>query len=307
MGTGIAIIVVNYGSSRLVDVNLAATHSACPEAEVVVVDNFSTLPEREAITEVCARRGWNLVTLERNTGFGGGMNAGVARALSLGASELLLINPDATIDAGSMAALRRAVDGEELVAASPVVEDAAGRTWFAGVDLYLADGTMRNPARRAEFPEAERIGWLSGACLWMRGDVWEAVGGFDEEYFLYWEDVDLSARLLNAGVRLEVVKTARALHDEGATHRSLEQRVEAKSELYYYYNIRNRMLFAARHLGPEGVRAWQRSSWSAAKAILLRGGRRQFLRPVAPLRAAFRGLRDGRRIARAALRGGTAA
>ena len=302
MNGTLAVVVVNYGSSALVDSNLGATAEDAVPAHVIVVDNFSTAEERGQITALCARRGWDLVAPADNTGFGTGMNAGVRRALELGATELLLLNPDARIDAASIDALRAAVAGAERTMASPVVRSPDGRVWFGGLDLYLADGTIRGIGRRADFPGAERIEWLSGACLWITREVWELIGGFDDEYFLYWEDVDLSARLLAAGGEVVVVPDAVAWHDEGGTHRGAGQRAEAKSETYYYYNIRNRMLFAARHLDDDGIRAWKRTSLRAAKAILLRGGRRQFLRPVPPLRAAYRGLRDGRRIAAEAIR-----
>ncbi|HWV50854.1 MAG TPA: glycosyltransferase family 2 protein, partial [Microbacterium sp.] len=273
----LAVVVVNYGSSALVDSNLGATVDDAAPAHVVVVDNYSTPGERDRITALCARRGWELIAPADNTGFGAGMNAGVRRALELGASELLLLNPDARIDGASIDALRAAVAGPGRTMASPIVRSPDGRVWFGGLDLYLADGTIRGIRRREDFPGAQRIEWLSGACLWITRDVWELVEGFDDDFFLYWEDVDLSARLLAAGGEVVVVPDAVAWHDEGSTHKGAGQRAEAKSETYYYYNIRNRMLFAARHLDDVGIRAWRRTSLRAAKAILLRGGRRQFL------------------------------
>ena len=150
------------------------------------------------------------------------------------------------------------------------------------------------------------VPWLSGACLLVSRELWGRVGGFDEDYFLYWEDVDLSVRVSRAGGRLVVERTATAVHDEGGTQRldvpgdpldvgSSRSGVASrgKSEAYYYYNIRNRLLFAAKHLEPRDRRRWTRTSYAGAKQILLRGGRRQFLRPVKPMRAAIRGSLDG--------------
>ncbi|WP_372966777.1 glycosyltransferase family 2 protein [Microbacterium sp.] len=292
----LGIIVVNYGSSQLLEKNLTATARAVPTASIVVVDNFSSAQERDRVEVLCAAQGWRLVAMPDNAGFGGGVNAGALVAFGdLGVTDILLLNPDAHIDAASIDALADATaDGMTL--ASPRVEDEHGRTWFAGMDVYLADGSMGGPRRRREQPDAERMPWLSGACLWFSRRLWDSVGGFHDAYFLYWEDVDISVRASRAGARLVVVEGALAVHDEGGTHRSASQRPEEKSELYYYYNIRNRLLFAGLLLEPEDAEAWSRSAARNAWQVLLRGGRRQFLRPLPPLRAAWRGVRDGKRL-----------
>lgn len=292
----LGIIVVNYASADLLAENLTATAAAVPDARIVVVDNRSTSEERARVEALSVANGWRLVPLDDNAGFGGGVNAGAAVAFDeLGVTDILLLNPDARIDGSSVGALAAATaDGPSV--ASPRVEDAAGRVWFAGMDVYLDDGSMGGPRRRREQADARRLPWLSGACLWFTRDAWELTQGFDDAYFLYWEDVDISVRAARAGARLLVVDDALAVHDEGGTHRATSQRPEAKSELYYYYNIRNRLLFAGLLLDETDAAAWSRTAWRNARQVLLRGGRRQFLRPVAPLRAAWRGVRDGRRL-----------
>lgn len=297
----LAFVVVNYASSALLAENLVASAAAAPHAEVVVVDNRSSTAERLRITELAQASHWRLLAMEENAGFGAGVNAGAAAAFAGGATDILVLNPDARIDRESIARLGTAAQADRLTIASPVVKDPTGRVWFGGLDLYLDDGTIRAPRRRSEHPGSAHVEWLSGACLWITREAWAVVGGFDDEYFLYWEDVDLSRRAAARGVRLAVVTDAVAIHDEGGTQRSRDQRPEAKSEAYYYYNIRNRLLFAAGHLDAEGIRRWRRTARRNAWQVLLRGGRRQFVHPVRPLRAAWRGLRDGRRIARTAL------
>lgn len=301
----LAIIVVNFGSSELLANNLVETAAGIADAEVFVVDNWTDQAERHRVASLAAKQAWHLVAMGANAGFGGGVNAGARYAFDGGATDILVINPDARIDAPSVRALAESTVQNRMAVSSPVVRDPGGRVWFAGLDLYLADGTVRAPRRRREYPGAKRIEWLSGACLWITREIWSATGGFDDEYFLYWEDIDFSHRVTAAGGILQVVPEATAIHDEGGTHRGSEQRPEAKSQIYYFYNIRNRMLYAAKHLGPTEIRHWKRTAPRNAWQILLRGGRRQFLRPAAPLGAAWRGLRDGRRIARAVLSQGT--
>lgn len=297
-----AVVVVNFGSHDLVEANVVPVARHTPDVLVVVVDNFTTPTERAAVADLAARHGWAAVLSEGNAGFGGGVNRGVATALELGAESFLLLNPDATIDAESLRHLRTVVADDPLALVAPTVVRPDGSVWFAGADLCLDTGQMRSRRRRGEArardarpPRLEE--WLSGACLMVSAQLWRRLGGFDEEYFLYWEDVDLSHRAVAAGGRLVVDSVARAVHDEGGTQQPGGGR--AKSAGYYYFNIRNRLLFAARHLDDEDLRRWVRTTLPAAREIVLRGGRRQLLRPRGPLGAAYRGTRDGLAIARA--------
>ena len=296
----LAVIVVSYASASLLAQNLVRTAAAAAPALVVVVDNPSTDVERDAVRSLAEEHGWVLVAPATNLGFGGGVNAGVAAALRLGARDLLVLNPDAHIDAASVRALRGAADDDGLAMLAPVIRTAEGDPWFAGADVYLEDGATRSWAQRERFPRGERWEWLSGACLWIPEEAWGLAGGFDEDYFLYWEDVDLSRRLVERGGRLRLVPEATAVHDEGGTHRDAGQGGRAKSSVYYYFNIRNRMLFAVKHLDRSGVERWSGHVLSSARDVLLRGGRRQFLHSMLPVRAAWRGVADARRIVRSA-------
>lgn len=302
MTTALAIVAVSYGSTALLEHNLTRVAEEVPEAAVIVVDNRSSDTERKAAEQLTSERGWALVAPDDNLGFGGGVNLGIERARALGHRDFLVINPDATINAASVKELEVVTRADRTTLAAPVIKTPTGTVWFAGLDLYLRDGTIRAPRRRSLHPDEPHVEWLTGACLWITEEVWAATGGFDHDYFLYWEDVDFSRRAVAAGCSLRVVEEAVAVHDEGLTHRTSRMRAEAKSEIYYYYNIRNRMLFACGHLDGDGIRRWRRTALRNAYQVLRRGGRRQFLRPVAPVRAAVRGVWDGVRIANSALR-----
>ncbi len=296
---GLAVVVVNYGSTQLLAVNLAAVARNAPDAEIVVVDNFHSPAERAAVEQLCRQHGWTLVGSPTNLGFGGGVGLGVAEARRHGAKVFVLLNPDATIDAASLAVLTDRVRSEPMTLAGPRIVDAAGRPWSAGTDLYLDSGAML-ATRKRPAGEVRVFGWLSGACLAFHGQLWDAVGGFDDDYFLYWEDVDFCWRAAEVGARLMVLDEATVVHDEGGTQQAVGPR--GLSETYYYSNIRNRLVFAAKHLDADDRRRWRRSSVREAYAILLRGGRRQLLGSVGPWRAAIRGTIDGLRWMRRAER-----
>ncbi|WP_299953615.1 glycosyltransferase [uncultured Modestobacter sp.] len=294
----LGVVVVNYGSSRLLAANLLAAADLGPDVRVVVVDNLSTAAERAAVGVLAAERGWELVGLPDNRGFGAASNEGVRQARALGCVTFLLLNPDAVITPDVLAELRdhslRAP--QELI--SPLITDSTGAAVFRGSRLSLRDGRIRGdrPGRPA-LPDSEE--WLTGACLVVHAEVWDRIGGFTEGYFLYWEDVDLSHRALAAGARLTVRRDLRVVHDEGGTQGT--RRGRGHSPLYYRWNCRNRLVFAARNLPRRSVLRWLVSTPAVSREILLRGGRRQLLQSPRPLWSAVRGTVEGVGAALAAL------
>ncbi len=294
MSARFAVVTVNFGSSALIARNAAALR--LPEdGMLVLVDCFRDDAERERLRTVAETLGAECVLLDENRGYGGGTNAGAARAVELGAEVIVPLNPDARIEADDLALLVGAAqDGDILV--SPHIVTGTGAPWFSGADLYLDDGTTAGRAARARHEGRPRREWATGACFAISVPLWQRVGGFDEHYFLYWEDIDFSHRVLDAGGTLEL-SAARVVHDEGGTHGE-EHAARAKSSTYYYFNIRNRMRYAVTHLDDAGIARWLRSAPRVAYAVLLQGGRRQLVTSFGPWRAYLRGLRDARRIVR---------
>ena len=292
-----AVVVVNYGSHELLESNLAAVSSAAPEATYVVVDNFTSADEQDQLARLGRSHRWTIVAESTNTGFGQGVNAGVDVAIAAGCTTVLVLNPDATIERESLERLATAVGTDRTLMVAPIVRESNGRLWFGGADVLLDDGRMSNPKRRPEREGRPYNEWLSGACFAISTELWIKSGGFDPDYFLYWEDVDLSLRVQRAGGHLEVDTTSEAIHDEGGTH-TQRLRWRAKSETYYYYNIRNRLLYAAKHVDAAQQKQWLRATPRVSYEILLQGGRTQFLLPWIPVRAYLKGIRDGRRFIR---------
>lgn len=288
------LVVVSYASAALLRANLGSL-DVPEEVSVVVVDCFSSTAERDAVAALAVERGWRAVLLDDNRGFGGGVNAGAALAERCGAEVVATLNPDATIDAASLRALIAAAAGRDALV-SPRIEAPDGSAWFAGADLYLDDGSSAGVRHRDRLAGRPRRPWATGACFAISVELWRRLGGFDEEYFLYWEDVDLSHRVLDAGGTLELLPEALVVHEEGQTHGRVA-RARAKSPLYYRYNIRNRLLYAARHLDAAGQRRWAVSAPRVGYRVLLQGGRRQLL-SWRPWAAYLGGLWSGWRLLR---------
>ena len=289
----VAVLVVSYGSPSLLAENLTPLTRAVPELSCVVVDNPTTAANRDAARQLAQAEGWAFLEPDQNGGFGAGMNLAAARALADGAEVLVLLNPDAVI---SPEDLQRLVEGTDpMTIAGPVIVDDEGTVVSDGMVCALADGSMRSRRSKLPLPPGPVQRWLSGACLSVGAPLWRLLGGFDESYFLYWEEIDLAARAEALGGKLRLVRDARAVHMEGGTQER-ETTSRAKSNTYYYYNTRNRAMYAQHCLPASTQLRWALSAPLAAREILLRGGRRQLLASRAPAVATARGLLDGWRI-----------
>jgi GT2 family glycosyltransferase len=280
-GTGSrdAVVVVSYGDPTVLLDNPMLVASSRWHA--VVVDNLSTPDHRASARALAQRHGWELLEPGSNLGFGAGANLGIERAVAGGSEVVLLVNPDAQLEHAAAEALATSVRSEPGLLASPTVVRPDGSPWFAGASLDLRTG------RTSGDRDAYATPWLSGACLATRADAWLRHGGFADDYFLYWEDIDLSVRWVASGGRLAVLDTVTCRHAVGGTQHASSSR--AKSPQYYYYNCRNRLLFAARNLPARARWRWACGALPYARDVLLRGGRRQLLHPRSTLGAAMRG------------------
>lgn len=290
----IGIVVVNYGSSALLRTNLAPLVLNPARARVFVVDNFTSAAEVDDLARLVDAQGWDLATLPANQGFGAGVNLGVRRAADAGCDSFLILNPDAIVTADVVDALQDHAQREPMALISPLVRSTRRGTTFDGAFVDRRTGRIRSrhaverDRRVDQEQSSHRLEeWLPATALAVHADLLHEIGGFDEPYFLYWEDVDLSHRCLRAGGTLVVREDLVALHDEGGTQPDHGQR--GKSNVYYYYNCRNRLLFAARHLGRRDRLRWLIHTPAQSWQILMRGGRRQLLASPAPLWAVLRG------------------
>ncbi|MFC7623342.1 glycosyltransferase [Microlunatus sp. GCM10028923] len=296
-----AIVIVNFGSHRLLAAAAAdpANVLAQPGRMIIVVDNRSGPEERAAVRRLAAEQGWQLVPQPDNRGFAAGVNAGVRRAIELDAETVILLNPDAVLAPATADALLRHCRSNPDDLVSPRLVDSAGKPYFSGAFVDLATGAIKSWRAEPEQGYADelvlpslpdRFGWLTAACLTLSVELWQRAGGLAEDYFMYWEDVDFSVRCARAGARLVLRNDLVAVHDEGGTQRSAGP---AKSDLYYRYNCRNRLLFARRLLGRRQRLRWLVATPAQSWQIYLRGGRRQLLSHPLGLLAAVRGTLAG--------------
>jgi GT2 family glycosyltransferase len=245
-------VVVAYRSTATLR-GCVESLAATPGVRVTVVDNACPDDSGATIADI---DGVDLVRAPRNGGFAYGCNLGVARG---SAPLLLFLNPDARLDAGAVSALvevlradaraalvgPRILDDDDSLAYSlrrfPRLRSTFAKALFLHRLWPLAEWTdelVRDPAAYERAGTAE---WVSGACMLVRREAYEAIGGFDEGMFLYCEDTDLCLRLWQAGHTVRFEPAALVRHVGGASSGAGEtQAIAARSRVYFARKHRGR-------------------------------------------------------------------
>lgn len=261
----LGVLVVNYGSSDLLSSNLLALPAW---ARIYVGDNYYSSAERELITNLAEHRGWNLIKFDSNLGFGAANNRLAEEAIADGCATLLLLNPDARVSSASLDLIMRRLVIQPAAMVAPLIRDASGNVWFQGAIIDFSNGRAYH-SNKLLLSESD---WLSAACLALSASSWQRVGGFDEDYFLYWEDVDLTHRWKSMGGSLVLEPAATAFHSVGGTQKS-----NGPSAVKHYYSARNRLRFARLNLRPSQCLRWQLMTPLYILGVL-KGERRYWLR-----------------------------
>jgi N-acetylglucosaminyl-diphospho-decaprenol L-rhamnosyltransferase len=220
-------VVVAYRSADTLR-GCVAPLAALPHVTVTVVDNAS--PDDSAAT--VADLPVELIRAPRNGGFSYGCNLGAANAE---APYLLFLNPDARIGAAALEALVAVLrDDPETGLVGPRILDDDGslsyslrrfprlRSTYAQA-LFLHRVWPRAPwtdeliRDAGAYERPARAEWLSGACMLVRRSAYEQIGGFDEGFFLYCEDMDLCRRLRDEGLDVRYEPHAVCIHEGGAS------------------------------------------------------------------------------------------
>lgn len=221
-GEKTAVVVLNW--------NGAADSLAClaslakvrqPEFTTILADNGSTDASvglvRRAFPEV------EIFELGRNLGFAGGNNAAFRSLRGRGFDNVVFLNNDTVVDPGFLQPLvETLLDGwVGIVAPKILYMDNPGRIWYAGGVVNPATGLIGHAGIRQpdgpEFDEPKPVGYATGCCLAMRCRDFEAVGGFDERFRMYGEDIDLSMKIRNRGLVVMYQPASRLWHRVSAS------------------------------------------------------------------------------------------
>ena len=256
-----------------------------PITQTVVFDNSRTEQARDQTRLLCKEHEVSMFPSSHNVGFAAGCNRAVAQ-LSSEVDYLLFVNPDAQLHEGTVAALLSYIAQEPTVGAvNPVIYLPDSQVWFSGGKLIRRLARLIQYSKAPNTSEPLNTDWVNGCVLLARRAAFEQVRGFDERYFLYWEDVVLSLRLREAGWHLAVVPEAKATHlrGEGAS-------AEAISLVQLEHSMRSRLQFVRRELSMD-ERATALPYTAVNFVRLVMRGRRGQASLVSGFKAACRGIR----------------
>lgn len=243
---GVLGVVVTYNAESYIADNIEAALEA-GVSELVVWDNASDDRTREILGQYA-----NYLTIienDKNLGFGAAVNRAIKMASRDGFERILLLNPDCRLSPEVLIAMNARLDeSPEIAVVAPAMVYPGGERAISGggfpslakeilafsrLDDHLprhlvrgclrvlqpipAFGRMLLTMQTVTNREAIDVDWVSGFCMLIKEDAWRTVGGFNEDFFLYFEDVALCRELRQAGWRVVNDLSVVAVHDESAS------------------------------------------------------------------------------------------
>lgn len=242
----VSIIIVNYRSEQYLDKCLASVYRASDprQREIIVVNN-----DREA--DLC----WlvkkyseaKFFNCEKNSGFGAGCNFGAKKA---GGDILFFLNPDTQfLNDYVNFVINKFAESEKnvgIIGPRLVTDERKTQEWCAGKESTFWRLIKNNfgivDSKKVWESEKEIFAdWVSGAALAIKKEIFEKINGFNEDFFMYFEDEDLCMRARNLGYAVVYCPKTFILHSGGKSRESLlKQKIQhARSTVYYLMKSQN--------------------------------------------------------------------
>ncbi len=284
----LSILIVTYNSAKLIGrlLDHLAHELQGLAAEVIVIDNAS----RDSTAELVAQSyPWvKLIASKDNLGFAAGNNLAARQASG---RYLLLLNPDAIPDAGSLKLGLRMLDesadvglaGGELIGADGSRQPSARMFPTLRDEFFTLSGlAARYPEssflarldRRWANPDQDAVvDWIPGAFVFIPSDVFKRLNGFDERFFMYYEEVDLCRRMQQAGLKICYWPKLKAMHIGGESAKTVQSaRVSKTGSQLESWRMRSGLLYYRKHHGAWGAAGlhWIEWVWHKLRAIKAR-------------------------------------
>lgn len=252
-GSSVDVIMVSWNAQESIEAAISSNINNESVGKIIIVDNNSSDRTIEIISQFSSPK-IVLIQSSVNLGFGKACNLGSTYAT---ASHLLFLNPDTVLNENAiivaleqMAMTEAEVVGIKMIDENGVTQRSCAR--FPTLPSIITEGIgvnrlfpgMLKGYFMSEWSHDENrfVDHVIGAFYLMKREKFIEVGGFDPDFFLYYEDLDLSKRIRNSGGRIYYTVLAQGMHEGGGTSKS----IKAKRT---YYAMSSRTKYAFKHLG----------------------------------------------------------
>lgn len=242
------IVLVNYCNPDITVACIESLEKAGVQlSQIIVVDNNSPDNSVAVLSEI---KGIVLITAELNGGFSYGNNLGIKFAMEKNCSSVIILNNDTVVAEDFFEKIFENTDNSVAVPkiyyyTKPDV------LWYAGGKIDYIRGRQvhfgENEKDNVKYSSKKIVDYATGCCMMIPRSVLDKVGFLDEKYFMYWEDMDYSLRLKEAGIRIHYLPYAKIWHKIGMSGGS-------QSKMAVYYSNRNRFFLIKKYRF--GFAAW---------------------------------------------------
>ena len=223
----VAIIVLNWnGIADTLDCLASLQNQSYKNFTIIVIDNGSTDNSPKLLSDYQSKHTDNVEVIynPKNFGFAGGSNTGIEWALNENYDYVALFNNDATADKDWLANLIKAIDHKNIGISTGLLLHKDGKTIDSTGDWYSVWGLPfpRNRNNKTiEAPKSELVFSASGGASLYKTQMMRDIGLFDENFFAYYEDTDISFRAQLAGWKVAYTADAIAYHKQGETSKKM--------------------------------------------------------------------------------------
>lgn len=237
----ISVVIIHFGELLITQKCIASLLEFEKNIyQIIVVNNAST---SISIKDFNEKRNIIVLNRRKNVGFAKGVNIGIQYSLKYNAEGILLLNNDTIIHKPFLGPLIEALELEKIGIVSPVIKFEKKHKILFDLGGYyntLFGRTHHNeqtriPKEKYLFPD-----YVSGCCMLIRSDVFRQIGFFDEQFFLYYEDVDFCIRAREGGYKIAIVTQSLIYH-------LLSKSVGKLSYTSTYYQIRSAIFFGNKY------------------------------------------------------------
>jgi GT2 family glycosyltransferase len=246
----LAIVIINWNSFDLTsDTLVSLSSTSYKNYDIIVVDNFST--DNSAAQLEKDFPSIILLRSDENKGFTGGNNLGFDYAINEGYEYVMMLNNDVAVEPDFLEPLVVKLDMDEKIGGvQPLIYFYHDREliWNAGsrynaiFGIPYILGYYRKDKGQLQRKKQKSIDWITGCAFMIRTEVLKKVGVLKQDFFIYYEDVDLSFRIKEAGYALAYEASSVVYHKTGMSHKSKEKLKEGYlNPKVHYLNARNRL------------------------------------------------------------------